>query len=208
MFHGEGGQVSPPSSDVGALVISVQDSSGYSKMSVGGLTGASLLDQAGDSDDDNEPVRFMSQMGEFNLTAHPEGEDAELNRVVGDVDVTTYGELNLIAEPQKVRTCHRAVTCSLGRPGAKPLSTFVVRSPEAAVSLVQELLGLLLDALFPDEPLCKGKELRNQRFSSKIAFTVVPRDLRSDCPSGPDSAAASAQLLSANPGLHFPRSIR
>ncbi|XP_075300719.1 condensin complex subunit 2 isoform X1 [Opisthocomus hoazin] len=58
--------------------------------------------QAGDSDDDNEPIQFMSQMGEFNLTAHPEGEDAELNRVVGDVDVTTYGELNLIAEPQKV----------------------------------------------------------------------------------------------------------
>ncbi|KFQ78423.1 Condensin complex subunit 2, partial [Phoenicopterus ruber ruber] len=58
--------------------------------------------QAADSDDDNDPVEFMGQMGEFNLTAHPEGQDAELNRVVGDVDITTYGELNLVAEPQKV----------------------------------------------------------------------------------------------------------
>ncbi|XP_009706644.1 PREDICTED: condensin complex subunit 2 [Cariama cristata] len=58
--------------------------------------------QAADSDDDNDSVRFMGQTGEFNLTAHPEGEDAELNRVVGNVDITMYGELNLIAEPQKV----------------------------------------------------------------------------------------------------------
>ncbi|NXS47364.1 CND2 protein, partial [Balaeniceps rex] len=57
--------------------------------------------QAGDGDDD-DPIQFMGQTGEFNLTAHPEGQDAELNRVVGDVDITTYGELNLIAEPQKV----------------------------------------------------------------------------------------------------------
>ncbi|XP_014800951.1 PREDICTED: condensin complex subunit 2 [Calidris pugnax] len=56
--------------------------------------------QAADSDDDNEPVQFMGQMGEFNLTAHPEG--PELNRLVGNADITTYGELNLIAEPQKV----------------------------------------------------------------------------------------------------------
>ncbi|XP_009586098.1 PREDICTED: condensin complex subunit 2 isoform X2 [Fulmarus glacialis] len=58
--------------------------------------------QAADSDDDNDPVQFIGQMGEFNLTAHPEGQDAELNGVVGNVDITTYGELNLIAEPQKV----------------------------------------------------------------------------------------------------------
>ncbi|XP_059687469.1 condensin complex subunit 2 isoform X3 [Gavia stellata] len=58
--------------------------------------------QAADSDDDNDPVQFMGQAGEFNLTTHPEGQDTELNRLVGDVDITTYGELNLIAEPQKV----------------------------------------------------------------------------------------------------------
>ncbi|XP_068277721.1 condensin complex subunit 2 [Nyctibius grandis] len=58
--------------------------------------------QAADSDDDNDPAQFMGQAGEFNLTALPEGQDAELNRVVGDVVITTYGELNLIAEPQKV----------------------------------------------------------------------------------------------------------
>ena len=83
----------------------MQDTSGSSKMPLGGLTAVSLLDQAADSDDDYDPVPFMGQTGEFNLTAHPEGQDAELNRVVGDVDITTYGELNLIAEPQKVRTC-------------------------------------------------------------------------------------------------------
>nr|XP_010309093.1 PREDICTED: condensin complex subunit 2 [Balearica regulorum gibbericeps] len=58
--------------------------------------------QAADSDDDDDPVQFMGQTGEFNLTVHPEGQDTEPNRVVGDVDITTYGELNLIAEPQKV----------------------------------------------------------------------------------------------------------
>ncbi|NWI24375.1 CND2 protein, partial [Sula dactylatra] len=58
--------------------------------------------QAADSDDDNDPVQFMGQMGEFNLTTHPEGQDTELNRVAGDVNITAYGELNLIAEPEKV----------------------------------------------------------------------------------------------------------
>ncbi|NXX80817.1 CND2 protein, partial [Urocolius indicus] len=58
--------------------------------------------QASDSgDDDDDPVPFMGQT-EFNLTAHPEGQDAELNRAAGDADITTYGELNLIAEPQKI----------------------------------------------------------------------------------------------------------
>ncbi|NXJ71707.1 CND2 protein, partial [Rostratula benghalensis] len=58
------------------------------------------LQQAADSDDDNDPVEFMDQMGEFNLTTHPEVQ--ELNGLVGDANITTYGELNLIAEPQKV----------------------------------------------------------------------------------------------------------
>ncbi|XP_075580187.1 condensin complex subunit 2 [Pelecanus crispus] len=58
--------------------------------------------QAADSDDDNNTIQFMGQTGEFNLTTHPEGQDAELSRVGGGVDITTYGELNLIAEPQKV----------------------------------------------------------------------------------------------------------
>ncbi|NXP09967.1 CND2 protein, partial [Thinocorus orbignyianus] len=56
--------------------------------------------QAADSDDDNDPVQFMGQTGGFNLTTHPEG--PELNRLVGDADITTYGEQNLLAEPQKV----------------------------------------------------------------------------------------------------------
>ncbi|XP_069733825.1 condensin complex subunit 2 isoform X4 [Phaenicophaeus curvirostris] len=55
--------------------------------------------QAADSED-NDPVPFMNEMGEFNLTAHPEGQETELNGVLGDI--AAYGELNLIAEPQKV----------------------------------------------------------------------------------------------------------
>ncbi|NXC77768.1 CND2 protein, partial [Anhinga anhinga] len=58
--------------------------------------------QAGDSDDDNDPVESMGQMGEFNLTAHHEGQEAELNEIAGNVNITAYGELNLIAEPEKI----------------------------------------------------------------------------------------------------------
>ncbi|KAM6106764.1 LOW QUALITY PROTEIN: condensin complex subunit 2-like [Pterocles gutturalis] len=58
--------------------------------------------QAADSDDDNEPIRFVGQTGEFNLTACPEGQDAEHNGPVNGVDITVYGELHLLAEPQKV----------------------------------------------------------------------------------------------------------
>ncbi|KAM6369884.1 condensin complex subunit 2 isoform 2-T2 [Pluvialis apricaria] len=55
--------------------------------------------QAADSDDDDDPIQFTDQMEEFNLTAHPEGQELG---VVGDVGITTYGEMNLVAEPQKV----------------------------------------------------------------------------------------------------------
>ncbi|NXL84429.1 CND2 protein, partial [Alectura lathami] len=58
--------------------------------------------QAADSDDDNDPIQLMGQTEESNLTAYPEGQDHELNGVVDGVNITTYGELNLIAEPQKV----------------------------------------------------------------------------------------------------------
>lgn len=80
----------------------VQEICGSSRLSGGGFTGISLLHQAADSDDDNDPIQFVNQTG-FNLTSHPEGQDHELNGVDG-VDITMYGELNLIAEPQKVRT--------------------------------------------------------------------------------------------------------
>ncbi|NWU09744.1 CND2 protein, partial [Cephalopterus ornatus] len=52
--------------------------------------------QVADSDDDNDPSEFLAQTGEFN----PQG--LQLNGVLNRVDVTTYGELNLIAEPQKI----------------------------------------------------------------------------------------------------------
>ncbi|OXB54079.1 hypothetical protein ASZ78_005591 [Callipepla squamata] len=53
-----------------------------------------------DSDDDNDNVHFMGQT-ELNLATHPEGQEHELSGVDG-VDITMYGELNLVAEPQKV----------------------------------------------------------------------------------------------------------
>ncbi|NWS13635.1 CND2 protein, partial [Pachyramphus minor] len=48
--------------------------------------------QVADSDNDSDPSEFLAQTREFN----PQG--LQLNRA----DVTTYGELNLIAEPQKI----------------------------------------------------------------------------------------------------------
>ncbi|NXI66154.1 CND2 protein, partial [Anseranas semipalmata] len=57
--------------------------------------------QAADSDDDNDPIQFMGQTEDFNLIAHPAVQDDELNGVVG-VNIAMYGELNLVAEPQKV----------------------------------------------------------------------------------------------------------
>lgn len=146
--------MSPPSS---ALVTSVWDNSDSSKMSPNDVTAGSLLHQAPDSDDDHDPIEFVGQTREFNLTAHPEGRETEFNGVVGDGGVTTYGELNLIAEPQKVRT--RIVTELLaGQVWSKTLTPRVVLSPETAVFLVRDLLCLLLDALFPDEPSCKRKK--------------------------------------------------
>lgn len=68
-------------------------------LTLGGLSSVSLLHQAADSDDDNDPLPFMGPTGEFNLTTHPEDEGAELH----GVNITTYGEVNLIAEPQKVK---------------------------------------------------------------------------------------------------------
>ncbi|KAM8794577.1 condensin complex subunit 2 [Eudromia elegans] len=58
--------------------------------------------QAADSDDDNDPAELGGQPGEFNLTAHPANQDAELKGTEGGVCITTYDELNLVAEPQKV----------------------------------------------------------------------------------------------------------
>ncbi|XP_027762433.1 condensin complex subunit 2 [Empidonax traillii] len=52
--------------------------------------------QVSDSDDDSDPSAFLAQTGEFN----PQG--LQLSRVLNREDVTTYGELNLIAEPQKI----------------------------------------------------------------------------------------------------------
>ncbi|XP_054252573.1 condensin complex subunit 2 [Indicator indicator] len=54
--------------------------------------------QAADSDDDNDFAHCTGQAEGFNLPAYPEGQGAELSRV----NLTTYGELNLIPEPQKV----------------------------------------------------------------------------------------------------------
>ncbi|KAM6234943.1 condensin complex subunit 2 isoform 2-T2 [Porphyrio hochstetteri] len=58
--------------------------------------------QAADSDDDNDPIGFMGQMEDFSLNGQPEGQGAEPNRIVGNVNTAAFDELDLIAEPQKV----------------------------------------------------------------------------------------------------------
>ncbi|NWU29363.1 CND2 protein, partial [Dyaphorophyia castanea] len=60
-----------------------------------------------DSDDDPDPAEFQGEAGEFNLSAHPEApEHPRINGIVNGIgsagDITSYGELNLIAEPQKI----------------------------------------------------------------------------------------------------------
>nr|XP_023966245.1 condensin complex subunit 2 isoform X1 [Chrysemys picta bellii] len=57
--------------------------------------------KAADSDDDPDPVGFMGQGGPFELTVRGTDQFGELSRALG-VDITTYGESNLVAEPQKV----------------------------------------------------------------------------------------------------------
>lgn len=59
-----------------------------------------------DADSDNDdPVDFVGQDGMFEMTAHPAGgagQDIELNRGTEGLNITTYGESNLVTEPQKV----------------------------------------------------------------------------------------------------------
>ncbi|NXB24948.1 CND2 protein, partial [Rhagologus leucostigma] len=55
-----------------------------------------------DSDDDPDPAEFQGEAGEFNLSAHPEAPERPGINGIGGGDITTYGELNLIAEPQKI----------------------------------------------------------------------------------------------------------
>ncbi|XP_060106976.1 condensin complex subunit 2 isoform X2 [Heteronotia binoei] len=58
--------------------------------------------QDADSDDDDYPNEFVGQSGMFEMTGHPAGgadQDTDLN---GGLNITTYGESNLVAEPQKV----------------------------------------------------------------------------------------------------------
>uniref|UniRef100_A0A8C3RX18 Condensin complex subunit 2 n=1 Tax=Chelydra serpentina TaxID=8475 RepID=A0A8C3RX18_CHESE len=57
--------------------------------------------KAADSDDDHDPVDFMAQGEPFELTVRGTDPYGELSRALG-LDITTYGESNLVAEPQKV----------------------------------------------------------------------------------------------------------
>ncbi|XP_060643445.2 condensin complex subunit 2 [Anolis sagrei] len=58
-----------------------------------------------DSDDDDIPADFVGQGGMFEMTAHPASlvnQDGEFHGAVNGLDITTYAESNLVAEPQKV----------------------------------------------------------------------------------------------------------
>lgn len=71
--------------------------------------------QDGDSDDDDDvPVDFMGQNGMFEMTAYPAGEagqERELNGGISGNNITTYGELNLVAEPQKASSGVGCMAC-------------------------------------------------------------------------------------------------
>ncbi|XP_058050368.1 condensin complex subunit 2 [Ahaetulla prasina] len=62
--------------------------------------------QDGDSDDDNEPVNFIGQGGMFEMTAYPMGGDDQDGECddgkVKGFNISSYGEANMVAEPQKV----------------------------------------------------------------------------------------------------------
>ncbi|KAJ1091955.1 hypothetical protein NDU88_005069 [Pleurodeles waltl] len=60
--------------------------------------------QAADSDDDDGPGNFMGPDGMFEFTANPMGDllDPEQGAHSDRLVITTYGEDNLVAEPQKV----------------------------------------------------------------------------------------------------------
>uniref|UniRef100_A0A6J0SLG3 Condensin complex subunit 2 n=1 Tax=Pogona vitticeps TaxID=103695 RepID=A0A6J0SLG3_9SAUR len=61
--------------------------------------------QDADSDDDDDPLGFVGQGGMFEMTANPAGAaDEEAGHEGGGIElnITTYGESNLVAEPQKV----------------------------------------------------------------------------------------------------------
>lgn len=59
-----------------------------------------------DADSDNDdPVDFVGQDGTFEMSANPgEGpsQGGELHRGISELNITTYGESNLVTEPQKV----------------------------------------------------------------------------------------------------------
>ncbi|XP_039222827.1 condensin complex subunit 2 [Crotalus tigris] len=61
--------------------------------------------QDDDSDDENSPLNFIGQGGMFEMTANPTGgedQDRELDGKVKGLHISTYGEANMVAEPQKV----------------------------------------------------------------------------------------------------------
>ncbi|XP_032084696.1 condensin complex subunit 2 isoform X2 [Thamnophis elegans] len=63
-------------------------------------------DADSDDDDDNGPVNFIGQGGMFEMTAYPMGGD-DHDGELGDgkargFNISTYGEANMVAEPQKV----------------------------------------------------------------------------------------------------------
>ncbi|NXY15964.1 CND2 protein, partial [Atrichornis clamosus] len=60
--------------------------------------------QVPDSDDDPDPAEFLGQERELDLAAHPEGpESTGIGTGIGtEGNITTYGEGNLLAEPQRI----------------------------------------------------------------------------------------------------------
>ena len=75
-----------------------------------------FLAQAADSDSEESDDLFVGPVGTLDLTPDPHHppkttqENDDLPEVQG-LDITTYGESNLVAEPQKVKIKPRIIFC-------------------------------------------------------------------------------------------------
>lgn len=127
--------------------------------------------QAADSDDDNDPVQFMGPTGEFNLTVHPEVPEAELNRLA---DITTYGELNLVAEPQKVN--------KIAIQYAKTAKKMDMKT------LKKNMWNLLTDGKGKETAAAEMEDAEKEEDASAVAgekvFSSITKDLFHRLPSG------------------------
>ncbi|XP_034286659.1 condensin complex subunit 2 [Pantherophis guttatus] len=132
--------------------------------------------QEGDSDDDNEPVKFIGQGGMFEMTAYPTGgddHDGELDdgKVKG-FNISTYGEANMVAEPQKVNKIDIQYAKTAKKMDMKRLK--------------QSMWRLLTDVpknQTEEESEGTQKKVNSSSISSPKVFSSITKDLLQSLPS-------------------------